>query len=454
MTATPVGDTTSPLAQRVAGLMPGLIEELATLVAIPSVAFPGFPEEPVHRMSEAVVDLLRRSGAGNARLLEIPGGYPAVWAEIPAPAGAQTVLLYAHYDVQPAPPEQGWDTDPFTATTKPDGRIYGRGAADDKSGLIIHAGVLQALGDDIPVGVKILIEGEEETISHLEDFVDANPAMFDCDAFVIADMGNQAVGRPALTTALRGEVSCTVRVRTLAFPVHSGVFGGAAPDALVALIKMLATLHDDAGDTIVPGVATGVWPGADVDAQVYQDSSGILPGVDLVGTGTLSSRLWAKPSATVIGIDAPSVAEAANILIPEATAKVSMRIVPGADADHELDLLVQHLTAVAPWHVEVEVTPIKAGWPFAVDMNGPAVLAAESGLSEAFGTPVEAIGSGGSIPLINSLKNACPRADVILWGAEDTALSRIHASNESVDPTEIQRMITAEVLTLQNLGSA
>jgi acetylornithine deacetylase/succinyl-diaminopimelate desuccinylase-like protein len=256
-----------------------------------------------------------------------------------------------------------------------------------------------------------------------------------------------------LTTALRGEVSCTVRVRTLAFPVHSGVFGGAAPDALIALIKMLATLHDDAGDTIVPGVASGGWPGADVDAQVYQDSSGILPGVDLVGTGTLSSRLWAKPSATVIGIDAPSVAEAANILIPEATAKVSMRIVPGADADHELELLVQHLTSVAPWHVEVEVTPIKAGWPFAVDMNGAAVLAAEAGLTEAFGTPVEAIGSGGSIPLINSLKNACPRADVILWGAEDTALSRIHASNESVDPTEIQRMITAEVLTLQKLGA-
>jgi len=228
MTATPVGDTTSSLGDRVAGLMPGLIEELATLVAVPSVAFPGFPAEPVHRMSEAVVALLRRSGAENARLLDIPGGYPAVWAEIPAPAGAPTVLLYAHYDVQPAPPEQGWDTEPFTATTKPDGRIYGRGAADDKSGLIIHAGVLQALGDDIPVGIKILIEGEEETISHLEDFVDANPEMFDCDAFVIADMGNQAVGRPALTTALRGEVSCTVRVRTLAFPVHSGVFGGAA----------------------------------------------------------------------------------------------------------------------------------------------------------------------------------------------------------------------------------
>ena len=212
-------ELTCAVAEKVAGLMPGLIAELSTLVAIPSVAFPGFPVRAGARDERGG----RRSAAAQRRrrtpgCWTIPGGYPAVWAEIPAPAGAPTVLLYAHYDVQPAPVEQGWDTDPFVATTGPDGRIYGRGAADDKSGLIIHAGTLQALGGDIPVGVKILIEGEEETISHLEDFVDANPEMFDCDAFVIADMGNQSVGRPALTTALRGEVSCTVRVRTLAFP--------------------------------------------------------------------------------------------------------------------------------------------------------------------------------------------------------------------------------------------
>ena len=453
MNSSPPDPAASP-ADRVAGLMPGLLDALSALVAIPSVAFPGFPSEPVLRMGDAVVDLLQRSGAPNARLLQIPGGYPAVWAEIPAPDGAPTVLLYAHYDVQPAPVEQGWDTDPFVATVGTDGRVYGRGAADDKSGLIIHAGTLQAFGGEMPVGVKILIEGEEETISHLEDFVDANPAMFDCDAFVIADMGNQSVGRPALTTALRGEVSCTVRVRTLAFPVHSGVAGGAAPDALVALIRMLATLHDDAGNTIVPGVATGEWPGADVDEQVYRESSGVLDGVELIGSGTLASRLWAKPSATVIGIDAPTVQAASNVLIPEATAKVSMRIAPGADADHELELLVTHLMSVAPWQVEVEVTPLKAGWPFSVDMSGPTVLAAEQGLTEAFGAPVETIGSGGSIPLINSLKKACPRAEVILWGAEDTALSRIHASNESVDPTEIERMVMAQVLTLQTLGNA
>jgi len=235
--------------------------------------------------------------------------------------------------------------------------------ADDKSGLVIHAGTMQALAGRLPVGVRLLVEGEEETISHLEDFVEANPELFACDAFVIADMGNQEVGRPALTTALRGEVSCTVRVRTLDHAVHSGLFGGAAPDALVALIRILGTLHDNLGNTIVPGVTTGDWPGADFDEARYRDSSGLLAGVDLIGTGSLASRLWSKPSVTVIGIDAPSVQEASNVLLPEATAKISMRVVPGADADRDLEALMEHLRSVAPWNVIVEVEKVKVGWP-------------------------------------------------------------------------------------------
>jgi len=327
-------------------------------------------------MSEAVVELFRASGVEDVRLLEIPGGYPAVYADVPGPAGSPTVLLYAHYDVQPAPVEQGWDTDPWTATRKDDGRIYGRGAADDKSGPVIHAGTMRALAGRLPVGVRILVEGEEETISHLEDYVDANPELFACDAFVIADMGNREVGRPALTTALRGDVSCTLRVRTLDHPVHSGLFSGAAPDALVALIHMLATLHDEKGNTIVPG----------------------------------------------------------------------------ADADHELEALMAHLRSVAPWNVLVDVEKVKVGWPFAVDMSGPAVRMASEALETAFGRPVEQIGSGGSIPLVATLKKAAPSADVLLWGAEDLALARIHASNESVDPHEIENMVVAQVLTLLGMG--
>jgi len=443
---------TEAVRSTVEGLMPGLVADLEALVAIPSVAFPDYPSEPVHRMSQAVLDLFRRSGVDEVRLLEIPGGYPAVYADIPGPAGSPTVLLYAHYDVQPAAVEQGWDTDPWTATHQGDGRIYGRGAADDKSGLVIHAGTMRALAGRLPVGVRLLVEGEEETISHLEDYVEANPELFGCDAFVIADMGNQEVGRPALTTALRGEVSCTVRVRTLDHPVHSGLFGGAAPDALVALIRILATLHDDQGDTNVLGVSTGDWPGSDFDEVSYRESSGLLDGVDLIGSGSLASRLWSKPSVSVIGIDAPSVKDAANVLIPEATAKISMRIVPGADADRDLDALMEHLRSAAPWNVVVEVEKVKVGWPFAVDMSGPAVRLASQALQAAFGRPVEQIGSGGSIPLVATLKKAAPTADVLLWGAEDIALSRIHASNESVDPREIENMVVAQVLTLLGLG--
>ena len=442
------------IVEKVDAVMPALIDELGALVAHPSVAFPGFPAEPVHAMADAVVDLLRRSGADNAGLLDIPGGYPAVWAEIPAPPGAPTVLLYAHYDVQPAPVEQGWHTDPFVATTAPDGRIHGRGAADDKSGVVIHAGTLQVLGNRPPVGIKILVEGEEETDSHLDAFVQANPSLFDCDAFVIADMGNQEVGRPALTTALRGGAVCTVTVRTLDFPCHSGVFGGAAPDALIALIRILSTLHDAAGDTAVSGLVGSDWPGGDLDEQVFRESAGVRPGVGLVGTGSLASRLWSRPSVSVIGLDAPRVAEASNVLIPQATAKVSMRIPPGADPERELGVLMDHLRAAAPWDVDVEVTRVGTGRPFEVDMDGPAVRIAEQAMRAAFGTnDVERIGSGGSIPLVSLLKQASPRADVILWGAEDMARSRIHASDESVDPAEIRSMVIAQALTLLRLGS-
>ncbi|KAA2258034.1 M20/M25/M40 family metallo-hydrolase [Solihabitans fulvus] len=439
---------------RVSAMMPEIIGELGALVGHASVAFPGFPAEPVHRMADATVDLLRRCGADDARLLEIPGGYPAVYADIKGPLGAPTVLLYGHYDVQPAPKEQGWHSDPWTAVTKDDGRMYGRGVADDKSGIAIHAATLRAFEGAPPVGIRILIEGEEETISHLEEFVEANPELVRCDAFVIADMGNVTVGEPALTTALRGDVSATVRVRTLGSAVHSGLFGGPAPDALTALARILATLHDEAGDVAVAGVRSYPWSDGDFPAEDFRSSAGLLPGVELIGTGTVASRLWSKPAVSVIGIDAPSVAEAANVLVPEATAKISMRIVPGADADRELDLLMDHLRRAAPWNVDVEVTKVKAGHPFEVDMSGPVIAAAQRALGAAFGRPSGTIGSGGSIPLVATLKRAAPKAEVILWGAEDLAHARIHAPDESVDPAEVERMALAQVLTLQYLADA
>lgn len=445
---------TTELNTAAAALMPDVLERLRALVRIPSVAFPGFDPEPVKRMGEAVVEMYKEAGAANAELLEVPGGYPCVYADLEGPAGSPTVLLYAHYDVQPAPASQGWSSEPFEPTTKEDGRIYGRGAADDKSGLVINYATLRLLADRLPCHIKLLSEGEEETISHLEQFVEDNPERFACDVAVIADIGPQDVNRPGLTTALRGDVACTLTVRTLANPVHSGMFGGAAPDAMTAMIRILDTLHDENGDTVIPGVDSGQWSGADMDEPVYRDGSAILPGVDYLGTGSLSDRIWMKPSVTVLGMDLPNTAEASNVLLPEVTAKLSMRIIPGSDADGQLDALMAHLRSQRPWNCEVTVEKVKAGHPFAVDESHPAIAAALAALGEAYGASVETIGSGASIPLVSSLQKIAPKAAIVLWGVEDTKKSRIHASDESVDPDEIQRMIVAQTRFVQRVSDA
>lgn len=436
-------------------LMPDVLARHATLVGIRSIAFPGFPEGPVHEMAQAVIDMLKDAGASNARLQEIPGGYPAVVAEIEGPEGSPTVLLYAHYDVQPAADDQGWTSDPWTATTKDDGRIYGRGAADDKSGLAMHYGTIAQLAANPPCHIQVLVEGEEETISHLEEFVEHNPDRFRFDVAVIADVGPQAVGRPALTTAMRGDVSCTLTVSTLSAPVHSGLFGGAAPDAMTAMIRILDSLHDENGDTVIPGVDTGTWPGAHMDEAIYRQGSAILDGVDYLGTGSLSDRVWAKPSVTVIGMDVPNTVEGGNVLIPSVTARLSLRIVPGSDPEAQLDALMTYLRAQTPCNCRVEVARVKAGSNFRADTAAPAIHAAEEALAEIYGVGadgVEQVGSGGSIPLVASLLKASPAASVVLWGAQDTEHARIHASDESVDPGEIERMIAAQVLLLRRLG--
>ncbi len=446
-----VGKTYDEILSKTRTLMPGVVENLKNLVKYPSVAFPGYPPGPVNAMAEATVSLLKEYGLPDARLIDIPGGYPAVYGEIPAPPGMPTVMMYAHYDVQPAQREDGWETDPWTPVEK-DGRIYGRGAADDKSGIVITAASLAVFDGKPPVGVKVLIEGEEETNSHLEAFVAQHPDFFRCDLFVIGDMGNIAVGVPALTTSLRGEVSCIVEVRTLDHAVHSGTFGGAAPDALVALVRMLSTLHDADGNIAVNGLRSYSHKTTEYPQELYRQSAGLLDGVSLVGTGSLSSRLWSRPSITVIGIDAPSIKTSANILIPRAAAKVSMRISPDADPRHELVVLMDHLRTVAPWNVHVDVKEVSASSGFICPTGGSGFSAAQRALESAFKKPVMEKGTGGSIPLLHVLHGAVPDAEFILWGAEDASRSCIHGSNESVDIGELERCIVAQSMLLSLLG--
>ena len=440
------------IATRATDLMPGVLADLETLVRIPSVAFPGYPAEPVEQMASTTLQLFRDAGFTDARLMDVPSGYPPIYGEIKGPEGSPVVVLYAHYDVQPAPAEQGWTSDPWTPTRKEDGRVYGRGAADDKSGLVTHLGTLRVFDGRPPCTVKLILEGMEETESNLEAFVEAHPELFACDLFVICDMGNLRVGEPALTTALRGDVACIVTVRTLEHPLHSGVFGGPAPDAMMALARLLSTLHDDDGNVTVEGVSQTVWDGADLSEDDLRSSADVIDGVGLTGTGPIGSRLWARPSVNAIGLDMTSIAASSNVLIPEARAKISMRIVPGSEPAAELDALVRHLESHAPWGAKVEVQRTKAAPPFLCRTDGPGYAAARDALSQAFGRPAGEAGCGGSIPLLRTLQQAAPDAEFVLWGPEDVAASRIHASDESVDLTEIEKLIVTQALLLQRLA--
>lgn len=445
--------STDDILARTNALLPELVTQLEELVAIPSLAFPGNPPEPLEQMADTLVRMFREVGFADVRAMDVPTGYRPVYGEIPGPPGSPTVLLYAHYDVQPAPPEQGWTSDPWTPTRKDDGRIYGRGAADDKSGLVAHLGTLRLLDGRPPCTVRLVLEGMEETESNLEAFVLDHPELFDCDVFVVCDMGNLRVGEPALTTVLRGDVACVVTVRTLEHPLHSGVFGGPAPDALMALARLLSTLQDDDGDVAVEGVSRITWDGGAFTEEDFRSGADLLGGVRLTGTGPLASRLWAQPSISAIGLDTTSIAGSSNVLLPAASAKISMRIVPGSDPEAELDALVRHLESHAPWGAQVEVRRTKAAPGFVCPTDGPAFAAAREAMAEAFGQPVVEAGCGGSIPLLRTLAQVAPRAEFVLWGPEDVALSRIHASDESVDPAEIAGIVAAQVLLLERLGA-
>lgn len=442
---------TADLQATVKDLMPRLTDELKQLVRLPSVAFPDFPAAPVEQAGAAVARLLNDAGLPDVRLVDVPRAPQAVFGHRPARDGAPTVLLYAHYDVQPAGPEEAWEGGKPFEPVERGGRLYGRGAADDKSGVVMHAGALMALDSACPVGVKVLIEGQEEAgDGGIEEFVAANAGLLKADVIVISDVGNYALGVPTLTTSLRGMAACDVEVETLEGAVHSGMFGGPAPDALVALCRMIATLHDDEGSPAVEGLATMDYDGAPYDEAAYRKDAGVLDGVGLVGSGTIADRLYGKPSINVIGIDAPQVDGAANALIPKARARVSVRLAPGQEPDDAMRAVKAHFEAAAPWNVRVTVTPGTTGDGFLAKTDGPAYGAAATAMAEAYGKDVVHYGEGGSIPLVAAFLAAIPGAEMILWGAEEP-MCKIHAPNESVDLAELERCTLAEALFIAGM---
>ncbi|WP_424529366.1 dipeptidase [Sphaerisporangium viridialbum] len=444
--------TPKQIESAVTAEMPRAVDELRRLVSIPSVAFPGHPEEPVYAAAAMTEELLRSVGLPHVRQIPVEGSFPAIYGESPAPPGAPTVLLYAHYDVQPAGDLALWRTPPFEPTLI-DGELYGRGAADDKSGVIAHVLALRAFQGRFPVGIKVVIEGQEEYAGErLEAFVEKNPELFRADAIVVADTGNPSVGDAAVTTSLRGLAAFTVEVRSLKESLHSGSFGGAGPDALAALIRMLASLHDENGDIRVPGLPRGVFLGTGPSDEEFRATAGVLDGVSLVGSGSLADRLWASYAITVTGIDAPTVHGAINAVQAVARARVTVRVPPAGDPGTAADDVVDHLRRAAPWGVRVSVTDRVLGSGYLADTGGRARAALNRAMERAFGRAPRDIGAGGSIPLVATLVRQFPAAEILLFGAEDDGAS-IHAPNERLVLEELRRAATAEALFLSEYGA-
>jgi acetylornithine deacetylase/succinyl-diaminopimelate desuccinylase-like protein len=419
-------------------------------VRIESVWADPHRRDEVRRSAQAVADLLSQAGFGDVRIVS-EGGAPAVIAQHPAPPGAPTVLLYAHHDVQPEGDHAQWASPPFEPTERA-GRLYGRGSADDKAGIATHLAAFRAHGGQPPVGVTVFVEGEEESGSpSLGRLLAAHRDALAADVIVIADSDNWSTEIPALTVSLRGLVDCVVEVVTLDHGLHSGIWGGVVPDALSVLVRLLASLHDDDGNVAVVGLHESTAAAVDYPAGRVRADSGLLDGVSEIGSGSVPQRLWAKPAITVIGIDTTSVAAASNTLIPQARAKISMRVAPGGDAAAHLDALTAHLQQHAPWGAQVSVTRGEIAEPYAIEASGEVYDAARAAFRQAWGVDPIDMGMGGSIPFIAEFAAAFPQAKILVTGVEDPA-TQAHSINESLHLGVLERAAVAEALLLANLA--
>ena len=442
-----------------------IVSDLTELVSIPSVSASSHDQAQVRRSAEHVAGLLRGAGL-QAEVLAVRGpdgvmGRPAVLAHREGPAGSAHVLLYAHHDVQPVGDPSAWaQADPFAAERRGE-RLFGRGAADDGAGVITHVHALRTLaelgGGELPCSVTVFVEGEEEVGSpSFGAFLDAHRERLAADVIVVADSSNWKVGVPALTTSLRGVVQVDVRLDVLDHALHSGQYGGPVLDAVTSMCRLVATLHDEHGDVAVTGLVSR--PLAAPDFPDYSEAefradAGVLDGVELVGTGDLTARLWTKPTLTVIGMDVTPLELAGNVLAPSCTARLSMRIAPGQDPAAALEALRSHLEARAPFGARLTVTQGEAGPAFDGSSDSPAGHAAHWALSTAFGQECVDIGQGGSIPFISTLRETFPDAQVLVTGIEDPD-TRAHSEDESMHLGDLERIVTGEALLLARLGGA
>ena len=438
------------LGTRIDDLLPAALDDLTRLVQISSISSQPDHADQVQASADEVMRLLTEAGCPDVKLVR-EGGAPAVIAKFPAPAGAPTVCLYAHHDVQPTGPQAGWTSDPFAPEVR-DGRLYGRGTADDKGGFIAHLLALRAFDGRLPVGVTLFIEGEEEVGSpSLATILERHRDDLAADVYVIMDSVNWEAGKPAFTTTLRGLADVVVEVSTLAHPLHSGQFGGLVPDALTTLVKLLATLTDEQGACAIEGLGTGRAADLDYPEDRLREEAGLGEGVEFVGAGSFVDRMWAQPSVSVLAIDAPSVEEASNTLQPTARAKVSVRVAPGDDAHAALAALKAHLERHAPHGAAIDFGAESAGQPGIIPFEGLVCEAAQAAWGEAFGIEPVFVGCGGSIPMVADFQQAFPEATVLVTAVTDPD-SRMHGLDESLEVADLGHAALAEALLMQRLA--
>lgn len=437
-------------------------DQLTTLVSFPSVHGTEETKQACLDAADAVVSMFADAGVSLIKNDTVDGSITLSGTLASDNPEAKTVLLYSHYDVQPEGDGSAWTNDPWTLTER-DGRWYGRGTADCKGNVIMHLAALRALaelkekhGFELP-NIKVIVEGSEERGSAgLNKLIETNPELFQSDVILIADVGNAAVGQPTMVTTLRGSADVDVRVDALQQPVHSGMFGGASPDALAALIRLLDSLRDDNGFTSIDGLdCSQRWEGLDYDTDTFRDDAGVLDGVDLISNedGSVADLTWARPAVIVTGIDCPPATNAVNAIPATAMAHINFRIPSGVSPAEAQDALVAHLEAHAPWGVKLTITRDELANPFRANIEGAVVALVAESLSAAYGKPTANMGEGASIPLCATLLEAVPGAEIALYGVEEPQC-RIHSADESVDPNEIRDIAIAEATFLASMADS